>query len=88
METKQLNIYQRLLAISTEIEKVAKNLTVKAGNETYKAVGEGDVLVAVKPLEDSYGLLIPAQGKLLKRNPRNQKRRRCCYAGERSFIGL
>jgi len=56
METKQLNIYQRLLAISTEIEKVAKNLTVKAGNETYKAVGEGDVLVAVKPLEDSYGV--------------------------------
>ena len=51
-----LNIYQRLLAISTEIEKVAKKLTVKAGNETYKAVGEGDVLSAVKPLEDSYGV--------------------------------
>jgi len=56
METKQLNIYQRLLAISTEIEKVAKKLTVKAGNETYKAVGEGEVLAAVKPLEDSYGV--------------------------------
>jgi len=56
MEAKQLNIYQKLLAISTDIEKVKKNLTVKAGNETYKAVGEGDVLSAVKPLEDSYGV--------------------------------
>ncbi len=56
MEAKQLNIYQRLLAISTEIEKVVKKLTVKAGNETYKAVGEGEVLAAVKPLEDSYGV--------------------------------
>jgi len=56
MDVKELNIYQRLSAIATEIEMVAKKLTVKAGNETYKAVSEGDVLIAVKPLESSYGV--------------------------------
>ncbi|MCK9320248.1 ERF family protein [Methanoculleus sp.] len=59
METKdvsKMNIYQKLLAISTEVNRVAKNLSVKAGGETYKAVGEGDVLAAVKPLEDSYNV--------------------------------
>lgn len=56
MDSKQMNIFQKLLAISTEINRVAKNLTVKAGAETYKAVGEADVLTAVKPLEDSFGV--------------------------------
>lgn len=56
MDVKEMNIFQKLLSISTEINRVAKNLTVKAGAETYKAVGEGDVLAAVKPLEDSFGV--------------------------------
>ena len=56
METKGLNLYQKMAHISADIEKVKKGLTVKAGGETYKAVGEPDVLRAVKPLEESYGV--------------------------------
>lgn len=51
MENKQLNIYERLLLISTELSTVAKNLEVGVGQAKYKAVGEADVLRAVKPLE-------------------------------------
>ena len=52
MEEKNLNIYERLLNISTELQTIAKNLEVSMGkNGKYKAVGEADVLRAVKPLE-------------------------------------
>lgn len=51
-----MNIYQRLSKISTEITNVAKNLVVRMGNGSYKAVSEGDVLAAVKPLEEKYGV--------------------------------
>ena len=52
MEEKNLNIYERLLNISTELQTVAKNLEVSMGkNGKYKAVSEADVLRAVKPLE-------------------------------------
>lgn len=55
METK--NIYQRMLAIQSELARVAKNLEVSVGqNSKYKAVGEADVLKAVKPLEEKYGV--------------------------------
>lgn len=49
---KQLNIYERLLNISNDLQTVAKNLEVSMGKAgKYKAVGEADVLRAVKPLE-------------------------------------
>ena len=51
-----MNIYQRLSKISTEITNVSKNLVVRMGNGSYKAVSEGDVLAAVKPLEEKYGV--------------------------------
>lgn len=54
MEQKQLNIYERLSLISNELLGVAKNLEVQMGNGKYKAVGELDVLKAVKPLEAKY----------------------------------
>lgn len=53
---EQLNIYQKLLKITSEIEKVAKNLAVGVGKTSYKATGEADVLAAVKPLEEKYGV--------------------------------
>lgn len=53
---EQLNIYQKLLKITSEIEKVAKNLAVGVGKNSYKATGEADVLSAVKPLEEKYGV--------------------------------
>lgn len=50
--SKSLNIYEKLLLISTDLQTVAKNLEVSMGaNGKYKAVGEADVLRAVKPLE-------------------------------------
>lgn len=56
-EVKTMNIFQRMSAITTECEAVAKNLTVGKGtNKEYKAVGEGDVLRAVKPIEAKYGV--------------------------------
>ena len=46
-----MNIYEKMLAITDEIACVAKNLRVGEGRNEYKAVGEADVLAAVKPLE-------------------------------------
>ena len=52
----ELNIYQRLSKITHELTNVAKNLTVGIGKSSYKGVGEADVLAAVKPLEEKYGV--------------------------------
>lgn len=54
--TQSLNIYQRMLAATSEINKVAKNLKVGVGNNSYKAVAESDVLEAVKPVEEQFGI--------------------------------
>ena len=46
-----MNIYEKLSAIAIELSTVAKNLEVGVGQSKYKAVGEADVLRAIKPLE-------------------------------------
>ena len=46
-----MNIYDKMSAITDELTAVAKNLSVGEGKSSYKAVGEADVLAAVKPLE-------------------------------------
>lgn len=57
METKEMNIFQKLEAITNELGFVAKNLNVAVTkNSSYKATGEVDVLEAVKPLENKYGV--------------------------------
>jgi len=53
---ESMNIYQRLRAVSQEIATVAKNLQVGEGKARYKAVGEADVLAAVKPIEAKHGV--------------------------------
>lgn len=53
---KTLNLFERLLSISMEIGYVNKNLVVGIKQSSYKAVGEADVLAAVKPLEKKYGV--------------------------------
>lgn len=53
---KKLNIYQRMLGITAELSAVAKNLSVGEGKSSYKAVGEADVLAAVKPAEEKFGV--------------------------------
>lgn len=57
MENKEMNIFQRMLKVTEEIQKVAKNLNVQINqNASYKAVSEVDVLEAVKPIEIKYGV--------------------------------
>lgn len=51
------NIYQKMAAITAELQTVAKNLTVEtAKGKGYKAVSERDIIDAVKPLEAKYGI--------------------------------
>ena len=54
VDIKSMNIFQRMAAITDELGVVAKNLSVKAGNGSYKAVSERDIIDAVKPLETKY----------------------------------
>lgn len=54
MEIEEMNIYEKLSNITNEISTVNKNLTVGEGKSSYKAVGEADVLKAVKDLEFKY----------------------------------
>lgn len=49
-----MNLYEKLLAITDEIGSVNKNLVVGEGKASYKAVGEADVLKAVKELEKKH----------------------------------
>lgn len=52
----EMNIYEKLSSISNKLSTVAKNLEVGFGANKYKAVGEADVLKAVKPLEAEFGV--------------------------------
>jgi len=52
-----MNLYEKMLKITTEISAVNKNLSVDTGNgKGYKAVSEVDVLTAVRPIEAKYGI--------------------------------
>ena len=51
-----MNLFEKLLKISEEVGTVSKNITIAIGNGKYKAVGEVDVINAVKPLEVKYGV--------------------------------
>lgn len=51
-----MNLFEKMSAITMEISAVAKNLNVDMGRNSYKAVGEADILAAVKPIEEKYGV--------------------------------
>ena len=56
-EEKKLNIFQKMLNATNEIQTVAKNLNVQVNaKNSYKAVGERDILDAVKPIEFKNGI--------------------------------
>lgn len=50
------NIFQRMSKVTQEITAVAKNLSVGTGKNQYKAVGEADILSAVRPAEAKHGV--------------------------------
>lgn len=67
MENKELNIFQKMSKATEAINKVAKNLQVGIGAAQYKAVGEADVLAAVKPIEVELGIYsFPIARKIIK----------------------
>lgn len=54
---EEKNIFQKMLAISNELKVVKKSLNVGVGSSgSYKAVGEADVIAAVKALEVKHGI--------------------------------
>lgn len=65
-----MNIFQRMSTITTELQTVAKNLTVQTTKtSSYKAVSERDILDAVKPLEHKHGVYsYPVSREVLESN--------------------
>ena len=65
-----MNIFQRMAAITAELQTVAKNLTVQqTKTSSYKAVSERDILDAVKPLEEKHGVYsYPVSREILESN--------------------
>ena len=63
-----LNIFQRMAAITSALQTVAKNLNVDTGGgKSYKAVSERDIIDAVKPLECEHGVYsYPAAREVLE----------------------
>lgn len=65
----EINIYKKLALATEKIDRVAKNLKVGVGNSQYKAVGEADVLAAVKPIENEFGIYsYPLKRELVSTN--------------------
>ena len=62
-----MNLYQKIQAVSNEIRNIEKNMTVGKGNYAYKAVQDIDVTLEVKQAETKYGLAsIPIRQELVK----------------------
>jgi hypothetical protein len=64
-----MNIYEKVCAITHEASQVAKGMEVKLPNGSYKAVSEGDVLHAIKPLLEKYKVLILPIHRQILGNP-------------------
>ena len=66
-EVKSMNIYEKMLAVTSELKTVGKNLKVQVTQKSsYNAVSEKDILDEVKPLEEKYGIYsYPAERKIV-----------------------
>lgn len=71
--SKEMNIWERVSAISSELKSIEKSTEVGSGSARYKAAVEADVLRPVKELEAKYRVVsfpvdreIVHQGELLK----------------------
>ena len=64
-----MSLYAKIHAVMCESESLEKNLTVGSGSNSYKAVGEAEVLNAIKPLFKKHGLIIlPVSGTIAEMN--------------------
>jgi len=60
-----MSIYTKIHAVMQETKALEKDLTVGYGPNSYKAVGEAEVLNMVKPLFVKHGLIIfPTEGEI------------------------
>lgn len=68
LKIEEMNIFQKMSAITSELGIVAKNLNVDMGKgKSYKAVQEKDVLDAVKPMEEKYRIYsYPKERKIVE----------------------
>lgn len=66
-ETKNMNIYEKMLAVTSELKTVGKNLKVQVTQKSsYNAVSEKDILDEVKPLEEKFGIYsYPVERKII-----------------------
>lgn len=63
----ELNLYQKIQAVSNEIKNIEKNMTVGKGNYAYKAVQDIDVTLEVKEAETKFEIVsIPVKQELVK----------------------
>lgn len=63
----ELNLYQRIQAVSNDIKNIEKNMTVGKGSYAYKAVQDIDVVLEVKEAEAKHGLVsLPVKQELVK----------------------
>ena len=59
LEIRQMNVFQKIHAVSSEIGRVAMSLNVDTGNnKSYKAISINDVVDALIPLIEKYRLAI------------------------------
>lgn len=65
-----MNLFEKMAKITAELATVQKNLTIQqAKNSSYKAVSERDIIDAVKPLEEKYGIYsYPCNREILESN--------------------
>lgn len=60
------NLYQKILAVSSAVKNIEKDMTVGKGNYQYKAVSDNSVTLAVKRAEEEHGLVsIPVKQELV-----------------------
>lgn len=66
-ETKKLNLFEKIQAVSNEIKNIEKNLQVGKGQYSYKAVSDLDVVLAVKDAETKFKIVsIPVKQEMVK----------------------
>ena len=84
------NIFQRMSQITQEITAVAKNLQVGYGSSKYNAVGEADILAAVKPIEAKHGVYsYPLSREIVESGTMEKETKTAnpyrCICGSRSY---
>lgn len=64
-EVTQLNLYEKIQAVSNEVKNIEKDMQVGSGSYSYKAVSDQSVVLRVKEAETKYRILsIPIKQEL------------------------